>query len=151
MRRVKIWLAILAALMIMVPVASVSAATCTPGPALGVARLQVNNSGIPNFGEGSSRWYIDGTMRSAPFVETDAVFTGPGLNGETTHEYHFGSKTLVVREFATPHLLGAGPWVRIDSTVVVLSGGAGSLRYDGLYNLDTRVARFVISGSACLD
>ncbi len=138
----KLTLAIVMALVMIIPLPSAAADHC---PTItGRANLDFG-AGI-----GWSRLVVDGQAMRVPFVPTGFVETGPGT-ADIYFDWYFPNGVVSVVEHSRSTGIG-GPFGHFGSTVEVLSGGEGEWRWAGTVDYAHSRARIEsISGVLCLD
>ncbi len=146
MRRItRIFLAALVAATMLAPAGAATAQEC--GALVGVARLQVFDTPVGGLiGQGTAVVRFNGGWQTVTFDETSIVDTGPGT-ADVTHIWHFAEGDATFLEHSTTSPLGAN-LLRFRSSVDVTPAGTAS--YNGIFNLGTRVAWFVVRGNICV-
>lgn len=144
-RSTRIFLAALVAATVFTPASGAVAQEC--GALAGVARLQIFDTPVGGLiGQGTAVVRFDGAWQITAFDETSIVDTGPGT-ADVTHIWHFAEGDATFLEHSTTSPLGAN-LLRFRSSVDVTPGGTAF--YNGIFNLSTRVAWFVVRGNICV-
>lgn len=137
MRRLALILSLLITLSAGAPALAAEGEVC--GDLAGYARLNASGAGT------ATGWAIVAFAGGVQLVTIDSQITGPTVS----QQWHFNEGTIDVVETPAPVPL-RGPWQLVDSDVEVVGGGEGDWTYDGLFNEDTLVARFVVAGDPCI-
>lgn len=150
MRRLTILVLALGMVLLAIPA---SASDCPRRSNLrGEAILDINDTSLGAFGSGSATVVYDGVTQNAVFAETGFTpYGGPGSPGIVTHVWSIGANDPVTfTEYSTPVDLGGGLF-RFDSRVSVTSGGSGAVSYHGIFDANTGIGEFTVSGAICID
>ena len=150
MRRLTVLLLALAMVLLAVPA---SASDCPRrGHLRGEAVLDINDTTLGDHGSGSATVIYDGVEQSAVFAETDLQeSSGPGSAALVTHVWTIGDNNPVTfLEYSRPVDLGDG-FFQFDSRVKIIDGGVGAISYHGIFNSNTGIGEFTVSGSLCID
>lgn len=102
------------------------------------ARLQASGSGTA---QGTAIAFLDGTPQLVSFT---SMITGSTV----AQTWSFSQGTVDIVESPMPVLL-SGPFQLIDSDVVVQAPNSGDWVYQGTFNENTHIARFVVTRDLC--
>lgn len=139
MRRLRTFLAVVAAFALVLAPTGVQAEEC--------ASLQGHASLDWSVGLAKARIAVDGERQLVHMVQTGFVPTGEDT-ADIFYRAFFDQGTLELVEHSAPVHIG-GPLFAFNSEVEVLAGGSGSMYWAGVSNVATTTARWDITGHVC--
>ncbi len=143
---IRLLIAALVAATMIVPATAATATEC--GALRGVARLQVFDTPVGGLiGQGSAVVRFGGEWERVTFDETNVVDLGGG-SFDVTHVWHFGDGDATFLEHSAPQPIPGTNLLRFRSPVDV--SPSGTALYNGIFDLDTKVAWFTVQGNICV-